>query len=199
MCDKAVDNYPHAFKFVPDCYMTQKSVIKLSILIILQYNFFLIAIRIKKCVIKILINVFLHLLIFLIDIKLKKCVTELFLKTLLCLYIALINIKLKKMCNEAVDNCLAALKFILDWFVTSKMLEKLDNASDANRNTLFYNEDFDKVTFIACEKHILAADLDKINLDNDNNFDEDDPDTIIHVRLLDWRSKFKKHKTLKKW
>ena len=26
MCDKAVDNYPHALKFVPDCYMTQKNV-----------------------------------------------------------------------------------------------------------------------------------------------------------------------------
>ena len=24
MCDKAVDNYSHALKFVPDCYMTQK-------------------------------------------------------------------------------------------------------------------------------------------------------------------------------
>ena len=24
MCDKAVNNYPHAWKFVPDCYMTQK-------------------------------------------------------------------------------------------------------------------------------------------------------------------------------
>ena len=24
MCDKAVDNYPNALKFVPDCYMTQK-------------------------------------------------------------------------------------------------------------------------------------------------------------------------------
>ena len=23
MCDKVVDNYPHALKFVPDCYMTQ--------------------------------------------------------------------------------------------------------------------------------------------------------------------------------
>ena len=35
------------------------------------------------------------------------------------------------MCDEAVDNCLAALKFIPDWFVTSKMLEKLDNALHA--------------------------------------------------------------------
>ena len=24
MCNKAVDNYPHALEFVPDCYMTQE-------------------------------------------------------------------------------------------------------------------------------------------------------------------------------
>ena len=30
-------------------------------------------------------------------------------------------------------------------------------------------------------KDILAADLEKINLDNDNNFDQDDPNTIIFV------------------
>ena len=24
MCDKAVENYPHALKFVPDCYLIQK-------------------------------------------------------------------------------------------------------------------------------------------------------------------------------
>ena len=29
--NKAVDNYPHALKFVPNCYMTQKCVITLSI------------------------------------------------------------------------------------------------------------------------------------------------------------------------
>ena len=66
------------------------------------------------------------------------------------------------------------------------MLEKSDNALHANDDILFYNEDFDKVTFIACERHILAADLAKINLDNGNDFEEDDPDTIIHVRLLAW-------------
>ena len=37
-----------------------------------------------------------------------------------------------------------------------------------------------------------------INLDNDNNFDDDDPITVIYVRLLAWRSKFKKRKALKK-
>ena len=44
---------------------------------------------------------------------------------------------------------------------------------------LFFNEDFDKVTLIACQRHILAADLEKINLHNDNNFDENDPYTIF--------------------
>ena len=28
------------------------------------------------------------------------------------------------MCDEDFDDCLAALKFISDWFVTIKMLEK---------------------------------------------------------------------------
>ena len=34
---------------------------------------------------------------------------------------------------------------------------------------------------------ILRVDLDKINLHDDNNFYEDDPETIIHVRLSVWR------------
>ena len=50
--------------------------------------------------------------------------------------------------------------------------------------TLFYNDYFDKVIFIANQRHILAVNLYEINLDNDNNFDKDDPDTIIHVRFL---------------
>ena len=37
---------------------------------------------------------------------------------------------------------------------------------------------------------ILNIDLNYINLDA-NNFDEDDPDTIIHVRLLAWKQSFK--------
>ena len=47
----------------------------------------------------------------------------------------------------------------IDWFVTSKMLEKLNNALHANDDILFYNADFDKVTFIANQRHILAVDL----------------------------------------
>ena len=43
------------------------------------------------------------------------------------------------------------------------------NALHTNDDILFYNEDFDKVTFIANNRHILVVDLEKINLDNNNN------------------------------
>ena len=61
------------------------------------------------------------------------------------------------------------------------MIKQLDNALHGSDDILVYNEDFDKVTFIANQRHILAVDLYKTNLDNDNNFDEVDPDTIIDV------------------
>ena len=102
------------------------------------------------------------------------------------------------MFEEGVDDCLAASKFIPDSFVTSKMLEEFDKDLLANDCILFFNEDFNKVPYIANQKHIPAVDLDKINLDSDNNFDEDDPDFIIHARLLVWHSKVEKCKALKK-
>ena len=105
--------------------------------------------------------------------------------------------KTQRICDEAVDVCLAALKFIPNWFVKSKMLENFDNAYTLMM-IYSYNEHFGKVTFIANQRHILAVDLDKINLDNDNNFDEDDPDTNMHVRSFAWCGKFKKCKALKK-
>ena len=43
---------------------------------------------------------------------------------------------------------------------------------------------------------IVNIDLNNINLDN--NFDEDDPETIILIRLLAWHIKFEKRKALKK-
>ena len=61
-----------------------------------------------------------------------------------------------------------------------------------NNDLLFYNGN------IACQRHVLAEDLDNIDLFNDNNFNEDDPDSIIHVKLLAWHRKSKKRKALKK-
>ena len=35
--------------------------------------------------------------------------------------------KTQRMCDEVVDDSLAALTFVHDWFVTSKIFERLDN------------------------------------------------------------------------
>ena len=40
---------------------------------------------------------------------------------------------------------------------------------------------------------ILSVDLNNINLD-DGKFDEDDSETIIHVRLMGWCNRFKQRK-----
>ena len=66
----------------------------------------------------------------------------------------------------------------------------------ADENIIYFNEDFDNVAFNCNEMGILNIDLNNINLDN--NFDEDDLDTIIHVRLLPWHTKFEERKALKK-
>ena len=100
------------------------------------------------------------------------------------------------MCNVAVDDYIATLKLIPNWFVTSKMIKKLFNAFYANENILFFNEGPGDVVFNCNEMGILNIDLNNINLDN--NFDEDDPDTIILIRLLVWHIKFEKRKELKK-
>ena len=41
-------------------------------------------------------------------------------------------------------------------------------------------------------------DIDLNNIRFDDNFDEDDPDTIILIRFLAWHIKFRKRKELKK-
>ena len=43
----------------------------------------------------------------------------------------------------------------------------------------------------------VFLDLVKINID-DVNFDEDDPETIINVRLTAWRDRYKQRKSCKK-
>ena len=100
------------------------------------------------------------------------------------------------MCDEAVDDSLATLKLIPDWFVTGKMIIKLFTALYADENILYFNEDSGNVVFHYNEMGILNIDLNDIDLDS--NFDKDDPDTIILIRLLAWHIKFEKRKALKK-
>ena len=62
---------------------------------------------------------------------------------------------------------------------------------------LYFNEDSDNVIFTCNEMGIFNIDLNNVIFD-DTNYDEDDPDAIIPVRLLAWHIKFEKRKTLKK-
>ena len=100
------------------------------------------------------------------------------------------------MCDEAVDDSLTALKLIPDSFVISKMIKELFNVLYGNENILYFNEISGDSIFTCSGMDILNIDLNNINPDND--FDEDDPDTIIFIRLLAWNIKFKKHIELKK-
>ena len=90
--------------------------------------------------------------------------------------------KTQRMYDEAVDDSLAALKLIPDWFVTSKMIEKLYTALYTDENILYFNEDSGNIVFSCNKMGFLNIDLNNINLDN--NYDEDDRDTIILIRLL---------------
>ena len=55
--------------------------------------------------------------------------------------------KTQKICSEAVDDFLGALKFIPDWFVTRKMLEKFHDAFFTNDDILFFDGDFSSHIF----------------------------------------------------
>ena len=70
------------------------------------------------------------------------------------------------------------------------MLERFHDALLTNDDMNFFNEDSTEVTFFANQMGILAVDLDKIILDDDN-LDEDGPD-------LAWCSNFQKRKALNK-
>ena len=102
----------------------------------------------------------------------------------------------QKMCDKVVNDSLATLKPIPNWFVASKMIKKLFTALYADENILYFDEDSGNVLFNCNGMGILTIDLNDIILDT--NFDENDPDTIIHIRLLAWLVKFEKHKALKK-
>ena len=90
--------------------------------------------------------------------------------------------KTQRTCDEAVDDSLAALKLVLDWFVTRKRLKKLYTALYAGDGLLFFDEDSGDVTFCYNEVGIRSVNLNNNKLDN--NFDEDDTDIIILIRIF---------------
>ena len=76
------------------------------------------------------------------------------------------------------------------------MIKKLFTTLHAEENIFYFNEGSGVAVFSCNGMGILNIDLNNINLDN--NFDEDNPDTIILIRLLAWHINFEKRKALKK-
>ena len=87
------------------------------------------------------------------------------------------------------------MKLIPDWFVTSKMTKIYFINLYPDENILYFNEDYDGAVFNCNDIGILNIDLNYINLGN--NFDEDDPGTIILFRLFAWHITVRKRKELK--
>ena len=55
------------------------------------------------------------------------------------------------MSDEAVDDSLAALKLISDWFFTSKTVKKLYTVLYADEHILYFNKDSGDVKF-SCDE-----------------------------------------------
>ena len=72
------------------------------------------------------------------------------------------------------------------------MIKNLLTALHADENILCFNEFSGDDVFNHNEMCIFNIYLNNINLDD--NFDEEDPNTIILIRLLAWHSKFEKYK-----
>ena len=62
------------------------------------------------------------------------------------------------------------------------MIKKLSTALSADENILYLNEDASNVIYSSKKIDIFNIYLKKINLFN--NFDDDDPDTIILIRKV---------------
>ena len=83
--------------------------------------------------------------------------------------------------DEAVHDSVPALKLILDWFVTNKMMKKFYNDLYADNDLLFFDNDSGDVTSCCNEMVILSVNHNNINLGD--NFDKNDSDVIILIRL----------------
>ena len=104
MCNKAVGTYPSAMQLVLECHKTQEMFHKA----VHTCPFVFDSVRDKYMT--------------------QKCVIKLFPKKNFILKYCLGRYKTQEIWDEAVDAFLPALKFVPDWFFTSKMIEKLDNA-----------------------------------------------------------------------
>ena len=74
--------------------------------------------------------------------------------------------------HKAVDVFLTTLKFVPDWFVTNKMLEKLGDVVFSKDDIVFVYENSDNVTFFSDDVGLNNMYLNYINLDDDTSLRE---------------------------
>ena len=96
--------------------------------------------------------------------------------------------KTQELCDKVIQVFLSTLKFVPGWFVTNTMPEKLDNAVIFNDDIFCIDVDSNIIIFLSHDMGFDTINLNNITLDNDN-FDENYPETIIHFRLMAWRKK----------
>ena len=101
--------------------------------------------------------------------------------------------KKPKTCDKAVNSYLLVWKFVLDWFVFNKIIEKHDNGVFSNDDIIIDDTDSDIATFF-----INDIGLNSINFKNVNpgNFEDCDPETINHVRFMSCFNRYKQHQAL---
>ena len=101
--------------------------------------------------------------------------------------------KPQEISDKAVDTCLPTLKFVTLWFVTNKIIEKLDQVVFSN--DYIDLDDINSYIFKSFSDgmNLVTVDLYNINLD-DNKFDEDDPEFIVPVTLIGLHNRYKQLK-----
>ena len=98
--------------------------------------------------------------------------------------------KTQEICDKVVDICLPTLNFLPDCFVTNEMLEKLDNIAFSIDDIDLNDADCDNVTLFSNDIGLVTIDLNNINIDDDN-FEEEDPETIVLIRVIVWYNRYK--------
>ena len=100
-------------------------------------------------------------------------------------------------CDKTVDSYLPLFKFFCNWFVTSKIIKKIDHFVFSSDDEVFGYIDSDIVTFFSNYIDLISIKLNNNNVD-DENLDDCDPETFNHVKLMAWHNRYKQHKTFKK-
>ena len=88
------------------------------------------------------------------------------------------------MCHKAVGDCLAALKCVPFWLLQVKWLKYFLLIYTQMKIYSILMKTLVNVTFCCNEMGIVIVNLNNINHD-DTNYEADNPDTIIFIRILD--------------